>query len=224
MKLSSDTLGMLRNFALINPDIQIYAGSTLKTVSQGGDLFAQAEVSDEFPVDFALYRMKRFLDAMALLDDPDLKFSETSVRMEGANGNSISFTYASPKIVISPPKDLDLTIKQPGLEFDIAEEEMSRLLRAATAMELPSISFIVEDGDLKIKAHDSDNASSDNFVIEVSDADADDDLHLVVKAELMKMPADGYKIKVKNDDRPAISFENSEVFYMVSAKHFEGGK
>ncbi|MDP7195681.1 MAG: DNA polymerase, partial [SAR202 cluster bacterium] len=68
MKLSKHTLNMLKNFSDINMSIEIKKGNLLRTVSVQKNILAQAELEDEFPKDFAIYELNRFLGAVSLFD------------------------------------------------------------------------------------------------------------------------------------------------------------
>ena len=74
MKLSKHTLNMLKNFSDINMSIEIKQGNVLRTVSVQKNILAQAELEDEFPKDFAIYELNRFLGAASLFDDPEFEF------------------------------------------------------------------------------------------------------------------------------------------------------
>ena len=61
MKLSRHTLNMLKNFSDINMSIEIKKGNILRTVSVQKNILAQAELEEDFPQDFAIYELNRFL-------------------------------------------------------------------------------------------------------------------------------------------------------------------
>ena len=54
MKLTNETLTVLKNFASINQGIQFKKGKKIKTMSQGKSVMAEANVKDEFPEDFCV--------------------------------------------------------------------------------------------------------------------------------------------------------------------------
>ena len=55
MKLSNETLTVLKNFASINQGIQFKQGKKIKTMSSGKSVLAEANLKDEFPQDFCVY-------------------------------------------------------------------------------------------------------------------------------------------------------------------------
>ena len=58
MKLSSETLGVLKNFGNINTGILFKKGKTLKTVSNHKNILAEVVIQEDIPVDFGIYDLK----------------------------------------------------------------------------------------------------------------------------------------------------------------------
>ena len=63
MKLSEETLKVLKNFAGINPSILIKPGNNISTQAIAGNIVAEADIQEEFPVEFCLYNLVQFLYA-----------------------------------------------------------------------------------------------------------------------------------------------------------------
>ena len=78
MKLSDNTLTILKNFASINNSILVKEGNRLRTISVAKNILAEAEITEEFPRDFAVYDLNQFLNGLSLHQDPDLDFTEQS--------------------------------------------------------------------------------------------------------------------------------------------------
>ena len=56
MKLSDDTVNVLKNFSGINQSLQFKTGNTLKTISPLRTIFVEATVSETFPKEFGIPR------------------------------------------------------------------------------------------------------------------------------------------------------------------------
>jgi len=78
MKLSDNTLTILKNFAGINNSILVKEGNRLRTISVAKNILAEADITEEFPRDFAIYDLNQFLNGLSLHQDPDLDFKEDS--------------------------------------------------------------------------------------------------------------------------------------------------
>ena len=78
MKLSDNTVALLKNFAGINNSILVKKGNRLRTISVAKNILAEADITEEFPRDFAIYDLNQFLNGLSLHQDPDLDFVEES--------------------------------------------------------------------------------------------------------------------------------------------------
>ncbi len=89
MKLSENTLEVLKNFASINQSILFTEGKELDTVSVQKNVLASATVTETFKSsngeDFAIYDLNEFLSTVSLFDDPDVNFGEQFATIKDAN-------------------------------------------------------------------------------------------------------------------------------------------
>ena len=60
MKLSNETLTVLKNFAGINQSILVRKGNKLRTMSVMKTVLAEATVNEEFEKEFAIYDLNQF--------------------------------------------------------------------------------------------------------------------------------------------------------------------
>ena len=91
MKLSEQTVAILKNFSAINQNLIIKQGSEISTVSAMKNIVASAKVEESFPVEFAIYDLNEFLSALSLFENPDLDFQENYVLIteSGSKGKSL---------------------------------------------------------------------------------------------------------------------------------------
>ena len=59
MKLSDNTVQILKNFSGINQSLQFKQGNTLKTISPLKTIFVEATINENFPKEFALYDLNK---------------------------------------------------------------------------------------------------------------------------------------------------------------------
>ncbi len=88
MKISENTISILRNFSDINANILFTPGKTLQTMSTMKNIMAKADVAEEFESEFGVYDLPEFLRSVELFEKPELKFngggkvrSNTSVKI-----------------------------------------------------------------------------------------------------------------------------------------------
>ena len=79
MKLTAETVAILKNYAAINQNIQFKEGKTLSTISPQKNILSSAEISEEISQTFAIYDLNRLLAAMSAYDKiPELSLIHIS--------------------------------------------------------------------------------------------------------------------------------------------------
>ena len=82
MKLSTNTIQVLKNFASINQNLVIKEGNTITTMSAMKNIVAKADVEETFPQEVAIYDLNEFLASLSLFTNPILDFAENHVMIE----------------------------------------------------------------------------------------------------------------------------------------------
>ena len=94
MKISDNTIGILRNFSDINANILFKPGKTLSTMSTMKNIMAQADVEEEFESEFGVYDLPEFLRAIDSFQQPVLKFNGTANLKIQDEKSTLSARYA----------------------------------------------------------------------------------------------------------------------------------
>ena len=170
MKLSDNTLAILKNFAGINNSILVKQGNKLRTISVAKNILAEAEIQEEFPRDFAIYDLNQFLNGLSLHQDPDLDFQQDSYLSIKEGKRRVKYFFADPNVIIAPPeKEINLPSKD--ICFQMDSVTLEKLLKAAAVYQLPDLSAIGEAGVIKLVVRDKKNDTSNEYAIVVGDTD-----------------------------------------------------
>lgn len=192
MKLNDSTTRVLKNFASINPSLQLEAGDTLRTISPNKTMMAKAKLKDVIPRTFAIYDLSRFLGVVSLFDDPSLSLEEAHVNISSP-GRGVSYTYADPSTIIVPPnKEID--IGDAEIEVEINQEVFAEVMKAMGVMGFSEVVLAGEDGKLKLRATDTKNPSADNFDVELGPTSLT--FSAVFKSENLKILANDYVVRI----------------------------
>ena len=218
MKLSKHTLNMLKNFSDINMSIEIKKGSVLRTVSVQKNILAQAELEDEFPKDFAIYELNRFLGAVSLFDDPELEFNAKSVNI-GTTKHSADYVYCDPSMIVTPPEN-NITFPDPEVKFTLTQDSLSQVMRASNVLGTPEIA--IEGGphpndSIRIKALDVNNDSTDTFQV-VLDEKSGHTFRFVFKTENMKMVSGNYDVEISSKGISHFSLQGQKLQYWIATE------
>ena len=76
MELSERTINVLKNYATINPNIVFNEGNTIKTMAVARNVVSSAAVEENFPRTFGIYDLNEFLNALSLVKNPSMTFSD----------------------------------------------------------------------------------------------------------------------------------------------------
>lgn len=170
MKLSDNTLVLLKNFAGINQSILVKQGNKLRTISIAKNILAEAEITEEFPREFAIYDLNQFLNGLSLHQDPDLDFTENSYITIREGKRRVKYFYADPNVIISPPEK-EIKLPSEDVCFQLETGALEKLVKAAAVYQLPDISAIGDAGVIRLVVRDKKNDTSNEYSIVVGETD-----------------------------------------------------
>lgn len=170
MKLSDNTITILKNFSSINQSILIKEGSKIKTISILKNIYAEAEVSEQFPKDFAIYDLNEFLNGLSLHQDPDIDFAEQSYLLIREGKRKVKYFYADPEIIVSPPEK-DIQLPTQDICFQLEHSQLDKLKKAAAVYKLPDLSVVGESGVIRLLVRNKNNDTSNEYSLVVGETD-----------------------------------------------------
>ena len=170
MKLSPETITILKNFASINQSILVKSGSKLSTISVMKNILAEAEVKESFPKDFAIYDLNQFLNGLGLHQDPDLDFENNSHVIIREGKRRVKYFFADPDVIVTPPNK-ELSLPTEDVSFQLEHSQLDKMIKASAVYQLPDLSVIGEDGVVKLVVRDKKNDTSNEFSIIVGETE-----------------------------------------------------
>ena len=195
MKLSDNTVALLKNFAGINNSILVKQGTKLRTISVAKNILAEAEVKEDFPRDFAIYDLNQFLNGLSLHQDPDLDFNDDSYLSIKEGKRRVKYFFADPNVIISPPEK-EITLPSQDVCFQLDSSSLEKLVKAAQVYQLPDLSAIVEAGVIKLVVRDKKNDTSNEYAIVVGETDKEFAFNF--KVENIKIIPGAYDVVVSS--------------------------
>jgi len=170
MKLSPETITILKNFSSINQSILVKSGSKLSTISVMKNILAEAEVKESFPKDFAIYDLNQFLNGLGLHQDPDLDFENNSHVIIREGKRRVKYFFADPEVIVTPPNK-ELSLPTEDVSFQLEHSQLDKMIKASAVYQLPDLSVIGEDGVVKLVVRDKKNDTSNEFSIIVGETE-----------------------------------------------------
>ena len=211
MRLSEQTVALLKNFSGINQNIQFKAGSKISTISAQKNILVSAEVPESFPSDFAIYDLNKLLGVMSLFQDPDLEIGDKTMKV----GGKVDYMFTDPSMIISPPEK-ELSFPEAEVTFTLTKGDFSQVIKAASVLGLPHVCVEGKDDKLSIVATDVNNSSSDEFKTELGETDKT--FNMVFKIENLKLFSGDYNVEVTSKGISKFSHTSTNLQYFIATE------
>ena len=211
MKLSEQTVSLLKNFASINQNLQFKSGNKLSTISAQKNILVNAEIPETFPSDFAIYDLNKMLGVMNLFPDPEMEIGDKTMKI----GGKVDYMFADPTMIVSPPEK-ELTFPEAEIKFTLTNAEFNQTIKAATLLGLPHICVEGKDGKINLVATDVHNSSSDEYRSELGETGMV--FNMVFKIENLKLYAGDYDVELTSKGISKFSHTSSNLQYFIATE------
>jgi len=214
MKLSENTLSILKNFSSINQSILFKQGNKLRTISVMKNILAEATIEEELPKDFGIYDLNQFLNGIDVLyKNPEFDFQNDGYVVIKEGRMRSKFFFADPNVIITPP-DKAIELPSEDVTFDLGTEQLNKLLKAANLYQLPDLSVVGEDGVVKLVVRDKKNETSNIFSIIVGETESVFAFNF--KVENIKILPGTYDVVVSQKLLSRFTSKNHNLTYFIA--------
>ena len=204
MKLTSKTISILKNFSTINQNLMVKTGNTLSTMSAMKNIIAQAEVTEKFPQDFAIYDLNEFLSALSLFEEPELNFQDQYVTItQSSSRKSLKYWFSDPEVVTTPSKAISMPSKE--VTFKLSSDSLNEIQKAAAVIGAPDMALA--NGMIMVTDKKNDTANAYEDDVDVNETEAD--YKFWFKTENLKLIDGSYDVEVSS--KSISHFTNSAV-------------
>ena len=211
MKLSNETITLLKNYSTINPSVLFKPGNALATISPQRSIFAKAKIAEDVPQQFAIAELNKFLGVLSMFKDPELNFKENFVEV-CSGSKKVRYTYADVSAIITPPEK-ELKFPDTEVEFELKADDLTGVITALSVLSLPELAITGDGQNVEIQAISSKNSTADNYSQVV--ATTDQKFRVIVKTENLKFLNRDYKVAVTKN---IVKFESDDLTYFVAVE------
>ena len=212
MKLSKETVNLIKNFAGINSNLLLKQGNKLATISGQKNVMADATVTETFP-DFAIYDLNEFLGAMSLFEDPELDFQDKYVSIKQGSMN-IKFFAADASNLTAPQKAI--TFPEAEINFRMSSSMLDMIKKTSSVLRAADVSIVGDGSKVVAVVGDKKNASGNSFSEPVGDTDKTFKVNL--KVENLKMLPGDYDVSISSKKISRFKATSSELVYYVAVE------
>ena len=212
MKISEETIDVLKNFSTINQNLLIKQGNVLTTMSSMKNIMAKATVKEDFPQEVAIYDLNEFLSAISIFQKPEFDFQDNYVLLseENSKGKSLKYFYSDPSVITSPTKEIKMP--QSEVEFEFKNETFKEVTRASAVLGVPDMLL---NGTGALSVTDKKNDASNNFSVDVSPTGTGD-YKFYFKVENLKILSGDYDVKISSKNISNFVNKNKDIQYWIA--------
>jgi len=214
MKLSSDTINVLKNFSDINENILFKPGKEVHTISGMKNILAKATIGEEIPQEFGIYNLAEFLNVIGTYSSPIIKFSDSQslVVDDEKDSSPVKYNFSEKSVLNTPEK----MIQMPSVDstFELKNESLQKVMKRVNTLGLPDLAFKSEDGEIKLVASDKKDPNSNTASIVIGNSNIDFIAYL--KTENLKFVPDDYTVEISSKKIAHFINKNKPIEYWVA--------
>ncbi len=157
MKISPETIVILKNLAIFNAHLVVEPGNVIRTVNEKKTTLIKVTVPEEFPEEFAMHDLNGFLKILSLFEDPDFQFGENSVIISDESGTNQEYYYSDKEELIWDNRNIDFPTTD--IEVEVTADILKKVIKAAAINNAEDIAIVGEGGKVYLKALDKTKAN-----------------------------------------------------------------
>lgn len=214
MKLSDNTVNLLKNFSTINTGIVIKPGKTIRTISANKAVFAEASVTEDFPKEFGVYDLAKVLSVLSLYTDPVVSFEDENLVL--SNGRSKTrIRYTDTSLIKTPPaKSINVPF---DVSFKLSVEDLQWINKIGAVLKSPHIMFENVGGKIVVAAVDAKGEITDDSVLELNEK-ASEPFKFVLKVENLKVVDGSYTVEISSKGVSKFTNDALKVTYFIAVE------
>lgn len=191
MKLTSETISVLKNFVQINQSILVRKGRPLRTISQRRNVFASYKAEEVFDRDFAIYDLAQWLSVVTLFNAPEIHLEEKHMVISQGK-RRVKYTYAEPSMIIAAPDSDPNLSDTPTIDFELKADVLQEINKASSVLQAPYLEFRTN----RLVVKDIKNPSSNEFTVEDITMDPSNESLLTLSMEHARLFNTDYRVEV----------------------------
>ena len=211
MQISKETIDILKNFAGVNSNILIRKGKTLATISTAKNIFAKADVAEDFPEEVAIYDLNSLLALLTLMENQDVEFGDKSLTISKDNGK-FEYFYSSPSVIVAAP-DKSIEVDN-HYQFKLTAEDVNMVMKAAGITGAPTITISSDGTTVTLTIGDKKNDTANTYKKVIGTSEHIFDCHMAV--ENFKIIPNSYTVTISKKKAFHFKHETKALEYFIA--------
>ena len=214
MFLSQETVSILKNFSTINQSILIREGKQLRSMSVMKNILVEADITEDFEKDVAIYDLNQFLNCLSLVPGAEVSLEDNSIVISDGT-NAVDYRYSDPSVIAAPP-DKELKLPSEDVCVVLSEEHLETVKKAAAVLQIPDVTLVGDGERIHLTVRDKKNTGSNSYSIDVGDTTHVFKFNL--KVENLKLIAGDYDVIISSKNLAKFTNHSRPVVYYIAVE------
>lgn len=216
MKLSNNTVKILKNFSTINSGLVVKPGNLIRTISSNKTLLAEAKIEETFVREFGIYDLNKTLSLLAASDSHEVDVENEFLVFKGLNGSGTIRQRFTPTNLIVSPGDNKINLTKIDVRLTLTVDILQWIFNAASILRCPNIVIKSDDGkNISVLAVDVKGEIVDDASVSIS-GQANGAFQACLKIENLKIVMDEYNVEISSAGVCKLTAKNNNLTYWVS--------
>ena len=214
MKLTKETIALLKNCAELNSNLLIREGKQLRTYTTNKSVMLEASIEEEFKREVGIYDLPRFLKVLSLMGAPEVELLDEHILISSGNRKT-KFLYSDTSTLSAPPQR-ELKLPSEDASFKLSGSNLKSLLKASEVLDKQHIR-ISGDGEAITLFVEDKQFYSDTYEVELYQARAEKMFDVYLRADNLKhlMESD-YEVVLCKKNLALFTSTKAPVHYFVA--------
>jgi len=217
LKLSQDTLAILKNFASLNSNILIKPGNTLMTVTPVKNVVAEATVDETFDVEWGIWDLNSLLGMISMFKEPVVEIGEKMVVITDAsrkNSPVVNYGQCEPSLLTSPKKSI--TMPDVFVSFKLTADIISEIMRASSILQVSDLAIRGTKDKIEVVVFDKNNKGSNTYALSVGENKTKSKFDIHMKVDNLKLMSGDYDVHISKSIVAKFSHCSKNLTYYVA--------
>jgi len=214
MKISTDTIQILKNLASINNSLFITEGNHIKSRSELENIHVEVTLAEEFPISCGIYDLSSLISMLTLFSNSEVEFGDEYLSITN-DSNEFRFFYADPEVV----KEVQNSIPnyETIFECQLLSSDITTINKTLSILKAPSISFIGDGNDVHLVVGDETKSATNSYRKHIGESEHKFAYH--IDKQTFKLIEDDYKVNVsKHPQFVHFASESKDLDYVLAIK------
>lgn len=211
MKLSENTISILKNFAEINPSLHFPEGSRIKTRAEAGNIHAEVTLDESFPQSFGIWDLPSAISMLTLFEDAEIEFGEHSLTIS-KDESQFELFYANEELV--KPVTNSIPKYDSLFECKLSANDIQTIKKTSGILKAKAISFVGDGKEVVLSVGDHTVSTKNSYRQSLGKSENVFNFNLDIS--VFKVVTDDYVVNVASRKFVHLASESKDLDYVLA--------